>query len=276
MSEDGPGTTTHGAGDDARLIKKRRRMRQAKLARGRPPGPDQLLDRRGPEGSDQHPLPDAGQAPCRRRRTGEGDPLLHPGEPRLDHPDYANYARPSDDPQVIRAGDATPEYFFWPGALERMSVYNPDMRLAVSLRDPIERAFSQWSMERSRNADFPDVYDAIERFAAPTIPELVPEDVSNVRLRKESLFTRGLYGQQLRRGLTFFPREQWLVLDFRDVYSHPAETLDRMTDLLGIERFVDYPPVLHRNQTPSDHTGRAPPPSRSPDWWRSTPPTCAS
>ncbi|WP_372728234.1 sulfotransferase [Nocardioides sp.] len=171
-------------------------------------------------------------------------------------PKYAHYARATDDPQVSLAGDATPAYFFWPRALERMRAYNPDMRLIVSLRDPIERAFSQWSMERAWNEEFPDLYDAIDRFAAPTIPEAVPEDRPASALRKESLFTRGLYGQQLRRGLLHFPREQWLVLDFRDVFARHEETLDRVTDFLGVERFAEHPPVLHRNQTPNDHVGR--------------------
>lgn len=173
-------------------------------------------------------------------------------------PKYAHYARAAEDPQVTLAGDATPAYFFWPSALQRMQRYNPEMRLIVTLRDPIERAFSQWSMERTWNAAFPELPDAIDRFAAPTIPDSIPDDVTPGRLRKESLFTRGLYGQQLRRGLLSFPREQWLVLDFRDVFSRQAETLDRVTDFLGLDRFESYPPVLHKNQTPSDHTGAAP------------------
>ena len=171
-------------------------------------------------------------------------------------PAYAHYARATDDTRVHLSGDATPAYFFWPRALERMRAYNPDLPLIVSLRDPIERALSQWSMERAWNDDFPDLYDAIDRFAEPTIPDRVPQGRPASALRKESLFTRGLYGQQLRRGLLHFPREQWLVLDFREVFVQHVETLDRVTDFLGVERFVDHPPVLHRNQTPNDHTGR--------------------
>ncbi len=173
-------------------------------------------------------------------------------------PDYADYARPANNPALTLAGDATPAYFFWPHALERMRRYDPTMRLMVSLRDPIERAFSQWSMERYWDPSFPDLPDAIERFAGDELPDGVPGDMKPARLRKQSLFTRGLYGQQLRRGLVHFPREQWLVLDFRAVFSRPEETLDQVTDFLGIDRFADYPPVLHRNQTPTDHTGAAP------------------
>jgi hypothetical protein len=173
-------------------------------------------------------------------------------------PDYSDYARPANDPSLTLAGDATPAYFFWPHALERMRRYDPDLRLMVTLRDPIERAFSQWSMERYWKPSFPDLPDAIELFAGDALPDDVPDDKRPHRLRKESLFTRGLYGEQLRRGLAHFPREQWLVLDFRGVFSRQGETLDAATEFLGIDRFEEYPPILHRNQTPTDHTGAAP------------------
>ena len=173
-------------------------------------------------------------------------------------PDYTDYARPANRPRLRLAGDATPAYFFWPHALERMAAYDPRQRLIVSLRDPIERAFSQWSMERYWDPQFPDLADAVERWGHDELPTDVPAGMTPARLRKESLFVRGLYGEQLARGLRHFPREQWLVLDFRDVFTHPERTLDATTDFLGIERFTDYPPVLHQNQTPTDHTGRAP------------------
>lgn len=173
-------------------------------------------------------------------------------------PDYTEYARPAADPRVVMAGDATPAYFFWPHALERMRRYDPGLKLVVTLRDPIERAFSQWSMERYWEPEYPDLREAIDRFGADDLPEEVPADKKPWQLRRESLFCRGLYGEQLRRGLTHFPREQWLVLDFRSTFSQPEQTLAATTDFLGLARFQRYPEVQHRNQTPTDHVGAAP------------------
>lgn len=173
-------------------------------------------------------------------------------------PDYREYVRPARSPRADVAGDATPAYFFWPRALERMRDYRPEMRLMVTLRDPIERAMSQWSMQRDRDPAFPDVPEAIARWARPSLPDSLPEGLTPVEVRKQSLFTRGLYGQQLRRGLELFPREQWLVLDFREVGDRPEATLDRVTDFLGIERFEEHPEPLHRNITRTDHSGAPP------------------
>ena len=173
-------------------------------------------------------------------------------------PDYSDYVRPAKRPRARIAGDATPEYLFWPRALERMHRYNPDMRLMATFRDPIERAFSQWSMQRERDAEFPDLRTAIREWATPTVPTEIPDGVSPFELRRQSLFTRGLYGQQLRRGLEIFERDQWLPIEFRDTYTQHTRTLDRVTDFLGIERFKTYPELIHRNATPNNHTGEPP------------------
>src|SRR5207248_1288875 len=42
--------------------------------------------------------------------------------------------------------EATPEYFYFPAAAQRIFDYDPRMKLIVLLRDPVERAFSAWSM----------------------------------------------------------------------------------------------------------------------------------
>lgn len=173
-------------------------------------------------------------------------------------PDLSDYRRPARHPRQRVAGDATPEYVFWPHALERMAAYDASMPIIASFRDPIERAFSQWSMERSRDVDFPDLPVTIEEWASAELPAEIPAGLSPYEYRRRSLYVRGLYGQQLERGYRSFPREQWLSLDFREVTGKPEATLDRLTDHLGLPRFKAYPEALHRNQTPTVNTGASP------------------
>jgi len=40
------------------------------------------------------------------------------------------------------AGEVTADYLYYPRALERIARYNADMKVIVSLRNPVERAFS--------------------------------------------------------------------------------------------------------------------------------------
>lgn len=154
-------------------------------------------------------------------------------------PPYAEHVVRREKPQQRVVGDATPVYLWWPHALERMRDYNPDLRLVVVLRDPLERAFSQWVMERERRPgeclDWPEL---IRRHLHDPLPDRLPDDVSPARFGKErSAFSRGRYAAQVERGLAVFPAEQWLWLEFRAMLEDFPGTVDRVTDFIGIRRF---------------------------------------
>lgn len=172
-----------------------------------------------------------------------------------ERPDYSTYVRPGRGPWVDQAGDGTPDYLSWPHVFERMRRYRPDLRLITTVRDPIERAVSQWCMERERRDDIPDFAEAVDRWASPDLPAEVPAGWSRSRFRVETMFTKGLYGQALRRCLASFDGQQVLVLDFADVFRTPHATLDRVTDFLGLERFERYPRLPHSNATHCDNGG---------------------
>ncbi|MCA1981618.1 sulfotransferase domain-containing protein [Nocardioides nematodiphilus] len=169
-----------------------------------------------------------------------------------------DYARPARSAEVVRAGDATPTYLFWPGALERLQAYDAAMPLIAMFRDPIERAFSQWAMQRRRSAGFPDLGETIAQWAEMPLPTSVPEGLTPGQLRRRSLYVRGLYGQQLQRGFALFPREQWLLLDIRELASDQNAVLDRVTDHLSLPRFTTYPEPRRRGHVPETHQGPAP------------------
>lgn len=78
-------------------------------------------------------------------------------------PDYSVYHSsfsPSQRHQLL--GEATPSYMYWHGAAERMRQFNAGMKLIVLLRNPVERAFSHWNMERLRNVEPLSFRDALQ------------------------------------------------------------------------------------------------------------------
>lgn len=179
-------------------------------------------------------------------------------EPRdWSNPDYSTYRRPARG-RAHLAGDATPGYLFYPGALERMRRYDPEMRLMASFRDPLERAFSHWAMERGRRDSYPDLPEAIERWGDDDLPAPVSDDASPSPLLQGSPFARGLYGAQLERALGCYPREQWLLVEFRQLLDDPHTVLDRATDHLGLRRFATYPALPHRMASPVSNPGGRP------------------
>lgn len=179
-------------------------------------------------------------------------------------PPYDEHTVPRQEPGQLVVGDATPAYLWWPHALKRIRDYNPDTRLIAVLRDPIERAFSQWRMQRERSAarvakgrgalaeDWPVV---VEKFLDLPLPdEVMPGGFKGSR----SIFLRGLYAEQLARGGAVFAAEQWLVLEFGAMIADFPTTLDRITDHIGISRFPSPPPLSHELAGAEQVSGTAP------------------
>src|SRR3954462_4060443 len=63
------------------------------------------------------------------------------------------------------AGEVTADYVYYTPALERISRYNPQMKIIISLRDPVARAFSHWNMRRTKakRRETLDFLDAIRK-----------------------------------------------------------------------------------------------------------------
>src|SRR6266576_2993490 len=104
------------------------------------------------------------------------------------------------------AGDCTPIYLYWRSAMERIWRYNPGMKLLILLRNPIERAFAHWNMQRSKGReplDFLEAIQAEKRRAAEAAP---------LQSRRYSFVDRGRYAEQLERVFQFFPREQVKII----------------------------------------------------------------
>jgi Sulfotransferase domain len=125
------------------------------------------------------------------------------------------------------AGEVTADYLYYPGALERIARYNPQMKLVVSLRNPTERAFSQWSMRREKGQEALEFLDAMKRDEAIGIWK---------RPRGNAYLARSLYAPQLEKVFELFPREQILVLKYEDFRPDASPTVDRMFDFLGVYR----------------------------------------
>jgi Sulfotransferase family len=151
-----------------------------------------------------------------------------------DRPDYSTYSRVQSKPHHRVAGDSTPSYLWWPHALERMHAYDPEMRLIASFRDPVERAFSQWCMGRSRRNPFPPFRECLELYDDASLLDRIPASMGKWEPHRASMVVRGLYGAQLRRGLEIYDRDQWLLLSFDDFIADYQAVLDRLTDHVGL------------------------------------------
>ena len=131
-------------------------------------------------------------------------------------------------PSII-AGDCTPSYIYHEPAAERIWQYNPKIKLIVLLRNPVERAFAHWNMQRFKGREPLDFFDAV-REEQTRIAGAPPAE-----MRRFAYVDRGFYARQLQRLFRFFPREQVKVVKFEDFKDKQRETLVSIFSFLGLE-----------------------------------------
>jgi len=126
-------------------------------------------------------------------------------------------------------GSCTPIYIYWRPAMERIWNYNNQLKLLILLRNPADRAFSHWNMQRDRgleNLDFLAAVQEEKNRARQAVP---------FQLRKFSYVDRGFYAEQIERVFRYFPREQVHAIKFEHFRRNARQALDSVCNSLGVE-----------------------------------------
>src|SRR3984885_13955892 len=156
-------------------------------------------------------------------RGGPGDALTY-REHIWRRADYEALFAPA--PAGTLRGESTPLYLYDRAAMRRIHGTLPSARLIVIVRDPVERAHSNWTHLWSAGlepvADFVRACDEEERRIAAGWASFWHS-------------TRGgRSGAPVQDLFTLFPREQVLVLRYRRLVDEPAEPLDQICAFLGV------------------------------------------
>lgn len=131
-------------------------------------------------------------------------------------------------------GEASPFYVFDPRVPGRIAeTLGEEVRFVVMLRNPVDRAHSNFQMKVRRGIEDLSFEEAIaredERLAASDDPVSLP-------WRHFSYLRRGLYAEQLERWLARFPRERFHVIRSEDFYAEPERILHEAQDFIGVDR----------------------------------------
>jgi hypothetical protein len=106
----------------------------------------------------------------------------------------------------------------------------PDAKLIVILRDPVERAHSNWTHLWSAGLE------PIGDFVLACAEEQRRIDAGWASFWHYTRLSR--YGEQLEHVFSLFPREQVHVIRYRQLVDEPAKTLDEIFRFLGVARGV--------------------------------------
>ena len=127
------------------------------------------------------------------------------------------------------AGEVTPSYLYWKPAMERIWNYNRQIKLVILLRNPIDRAFAHWNMQRFKDREPLGFLDALKEE-----PRRIAQPLT-IESRRFAYVDRGFYSGQLERVFKFFPREQVHFVKFEDFRDRKQETLDGVFEFLGVK-----------------------------------------
>lgn len=154
---------------------------------------------------------------------------IHYFDNNLDKGDewYVQHFQPTESHTAW--GEATPRYLHWgddsvsvPWGQDgepvppRLAQLAPDCRLICCLRNPIERAYSQW---RWMNYNMEDNIN---------FEEMVAENMYDC-------LTMGRYADHIKRYFDFFPKNQILIQIYKDVVNNNQGAVQEAYDHLGVD-----------------------------------------
>jgi len=152
-------------------------------------------------------------------------------------PDYSHYhqnfeaALPNQ-----KIGEATPIYTFWPDALKRIATYNKNIKLIICLRDPVQRAYSAWSMVTWMQKENMSFSKAIREGR-----ERIHDELSR---RFYTYVERGFYAEQIETALKLFGPEQLFILWQGQLQSHHNQSLEKISHFLGVKHISIEPQFI--------------------------------
>ena len=161
---------------------------------------------------------------------------------------YAEQFAPANPEQCC--GEITPYYLFHPQAPARIQALVPEARLIVLLRDPVERALSQYFHARRHGFEPLELEAALaaeaERLAGAEAL-LVEPGSHHTSHQKHSYVSRSRYELQLAAYEQRFGAAQLLVLRSEDLFSSTERCWHAIQSFLGLDAIPLPAPLARAN-----------------------------
>jgi len=142
----------------------------------------------------------------------------------------------SESAEEKRRGETEHSYFWNDKVPKRIHATLGNVPMILSLRQPIERAYSHFQLlNRKQGKAWPNFDDF--------------EKVINYSFENNHKMTAwGFYGRQLKLYCEYFPIETFHFIKFEEINQNPLQTIREVFDFLGVDNgFV--PPLLMKKWT---------------------------
>ena len=121
-------------------------------------------------------------------------------------------------------GEASVSYLFYENVAEDIKKYNPNAKIIIMLRNPIERAFSHYLMDYRLGL----ISDSFENVLAKKSKH------KNAHLFYQQYIEVSKYSKQIQRYLDFFEKDSILFIDYEDLKINVSKTVDQVYNFLHI------------------------------------------
>lgn len=123
--------------------------------------------------------------------------------------------------------EKTPSYMVTTQAPRRVYEMNSEMKIIVVLKDPVERAVSDFTQSRTKHR--------LKRSFETSV--LLDLDTLQVNTTKPSI-NNGMYSQHVKRWLQYFPRKQFCFINGENLVTNPASELKKLQHFLGLNTVI--------------------------------------
>jgi len=150
-------------------------------------------------------------------------------------------------------GEATPHYMTHPLAPKRAFEVIPSAKIIVMLRNPIDRAYSHYQMERANNNEELSFEESIEqensRIAGEFKKMLNNENNLGINYPHHAYIKSSEYLDQIKRWMEYYPKEQFLFVKSEEFNNNPSKVYNQVLDFLELppHELPEYKKIRQRN-----------------------------
>jgi hypothetical protein len=147
--------------------------------------------------------------------------------------------------RAVVTGEASTLYLPDPLVPARVAPVLPDVKLIAILREPVDRAISNYWMEHNRGNEPLSLDEAMRQEplrGAPDVDRMGAVNAARKPVRAWGYLTRSRYAEQLERWLEHYPRSQLLILEFDDLARDPLGVYRRALEFIGVDPDAAPPP----------------------------------
>lgn len=138
-------------------------------------------------------------------------------------------------------GEITPSYIYLPDVPKKIfESLSRDMKFIVILRNPIDRAYSQYIMRYKRGEEQYSFNDAL-------IMERSRIESTLEYKKKYSYADRGFYSKQILEYLNYFNKEQFLFILFEDFTKNQDVWIENICDFLDVQKKIKIENIVVHN-----------------------------